>query len=53
MILFCDTSALVKLYAVQLASADHLARHGGQPGKFACIDRRLNKAAAALGMDCI
>ncbi len=48
-----DLYALRAYDAVQLATADHLARHGGQPGKFACFDRRLNKAAAALGMDCI
>ena len=35
--------------AVQLASASYLADRSGQTVQFACFDRRLNKAAQALG----
>jgi len=63
-ILFCDTSALVKLYireagsdevrqvadAVQLASASRVRDRTGQTTGFACFDRRLNQAARILGL---
>ena len=48
-----DLYALRAYDAVQLASADYLARESGQNVQFACFDRRLNKAAGALGLDCI
>ena len=63
MILFCDTSALIKLYIVedgsdaiktQLSSAEAVAvcRISQSPIFFACFDTRLNKAAKLLGMLC-
>jgi len=48
-----DLYALRAYDAVQLATADYLANHSERSVKFACFDRRLNKAAAALGIDCI
>ena len=48
-----DLYALRAYDAVQLATADHLARQSEKPVKFACFDRRLNKAATALGMECL
>ena len=48
-----DLYALRAYDAVQLATADRLVAQGEKPVKFACFDRRLNKAAAALGMDCL
>jgi hypothetical protein len=48
--LFSDTSALVKLYSIQLASASEAGRIAETPIEFACFDARLNKAAAVLGM---
>jgi predicted nucleic acid-binding protein len=57
MILFCDTSALVKLYvqevdsdSIQLAAAQTLNQElPGEVG-FACFDTRLVNAARLLGM---
>lgn len=46
-----DLYALRAYDAVQLATAGHLAEQSEKPVKFACFDRRLNKAATALGMD--
>ena len=46
-----DLFALRAYDAVQLATAAQLADQSEKPVKFACFDRRLNKAAAALGMD--
>ena len=48
-----DLYALRAYDAVQLATAGRLVDQGEKPVKFACFDRRLNKAAAALGMDCL
>ena len=36
--------------AVQLAAAHQLAEVGGQPVRFLCFDRRLNRAAKVLGL---
>ena len=36
--------------AVQLATASHLASQSRKTVRFGCFDRRLNKAAAAQGM---
>lgn len=48
-----DLYALRACDAVQLATADYLAEHSERSVGFACFDRRLNKAATALGMECI
>lgn len=50
---YAELYALRAYDAVQLATASYLARQGGQNVQFGCFDRRLNKAAAALGMECI
>lgn len=48
-----DLYALRAYDAVQLATVDHLGHQSEKPVKFACFDRRLNKAATALGMTCL
>lgn len=47
---YADLYALRAYDAVQLATASYLATKSGQDVKFACFDKRLNKAAAALGI---
>jgi len=62
MILFCDSSALIKLLvadafalraydSVQLAAAHALQVNAEQPMTFACYDRRLNQAAQLLQLE--
>lgn len=48
-----DLYALRAYDAVQLASADYLARESAELVQFASFDRRLNKAAGAVGLNCI
>jgi hypothetical protein len=63
MILYCDSSALIKLYINEeysdfmrqlLEKADAIAtvraRLSGESFGFACFDSRLKKAAAVLGV---
>ena len=63
MILYCDTSAVIKLAAtyadlfalrgfdsIQLASAKALQMKANDPVHFACFDQRLVQASTVLGM---
>ena len=50
---YAELYALRAYDAVQLATASYLAGQSGQSVQFGCFDRHLNKAATALGMDCI
>jgi uncharacterized protein len=47
---YADLYALRAYDAVQLATASYLAGKSGQSVTFACFDKRLNKAAEALGI---
>ena len=47
---FADLFALRAYDAVQLASADILARAADEPIEFACFGKRLNRAAGTLGL---
>lgn len=47
---YADLYALRAYDALQLAAASYLADKSGQNVKFACFDKRLNKAAASLGI---
>ncbi len=66
MILFCDTSALIKRYIreehtdrmlsaadVQLAAARTLHEASREPVRFACFDRRLQNAGRGLGLESV
>lgn len=52
MILFCDTSALVKLSIVEPQSdqMSALVAEAERPVAFACADQRLARAAKILGL---
>ncbi len=45
-----DSFGLRAYDALHLAAADTLLKEGGQGVRFACFDRRLNRAAEVLGL---